>query len=156
MNQDNAPRPYPDDLALVLSSARAVLWRCTVQPLQFLYVSPQAEALFGVPIQAWYDDASTWANFIHPEDRERAVSYCAACAAKGEDHSFEYRVLRPDGMTLWIEDTVTMIQGPQGPEMVGVMVDITARREAERRRDEERRRSRLMLNSFFEAGHEAS
>ena len=38
-----------------------------------------------------------WASRMHPEDRDRVVSFCVAQSQSGLDHEADYRALAADG-----------------------------------------------------------
>ena len=79
-------------------------------------------------------DARWWLENIHPEDRER-VSRCihAVIDAGGGEWSDDYRFLRGDGMYAHVYDRGTVIRDDSGKavRMIGAMLDLTARKQAE-------------------------
>jgi PAS domain S-box-containing protein len=54
---------------------------------------------FGVP--AGRVLGSRWRQFVHPDDRERAVSLWQAALASGQDYEIMFRLKRADGMYRW-------------------------------------------------------
>jgi len=74
---------------------------------------------------------------IHPEDRERRQAALDATLLHGADYNTEYRNIWPDGSVHWVETRARLIRGPGGKakSMVGVCVDITARKTADIERD---------------------
>ena len=110
--------------------ADAVLWEADAVTLQFTYISPDAEELFGYPLERWLTDANLWADLLHPLDRDRAVQECRAAIDAGQDHVLEYRVRTALGKVLWIRDLVRVIVDADGRprSLHGAMVDITDRR----------------------------
>ena len=83
-------RALVDDIGAILWEADTVTWR-------FTFVSHQAEALLGYPVEQWLGEPGFWVNLIHPEDRARAIEYCKERTEQGEDHEFEYRAIAADG-----------------------------------------------------------
>jgi PAS domain S-box-containing protein len=74
-----------------------------------------------------------YAERVHPEDLEGALSRARACA-EGRLHSYEheYRMVRSDGTELWVQTNVVRIRPPGGGiRLIGVCADITDRRRAE-------------------------
>ena len=67
-------------------------------------------------------------NLIHPDDRDRAVTTCAAAVNDVKDHTFDYRVISADGRTRWMRDVVHVTPDERGQtsRLRGVMLDITA------------------------------
>ncbi|CCQ73653.1 PAS domain S-box protein [Magnetospira sp. QH-2] len=120
----------------MVEGAKAVAWRLDLETRLFTYVSPQAEHLLGVPAEKW-TDFEFWADHIHPDDREQAVSFCNAETARGIDHEFEYRMLRDDGSLVWVRDLVVVDHDNLGRpvELSGILVNIDEQKKAEIERD---------------------
>lgn len=116
----------------LVESIQAIVWRADPQTFRFSYVSPEAEALLGFPVGRWIEDPAFWPSRIHPEDRDRALAYCIASTAAGQDHTIEYRMIAADGRIVWLRDIVRVVMERDRPrELVGVMVDVTDRKRAE-------------------------
>jgi two-component system cell cycle sensor histidine kinase/response regulator CckA len=112
----------------LLEDLDAIVWEADPRTVQFSFVSQKAERLLGYPIARWLDEPGFWANLIHPDDRDRAVSTCAAAVSRVEDHTFDYRVVAANGRTVWIRDVVHVTADAEGlpSRLRGVMLDITA------------------------------
>ncbi|HEX8986089.1 MAG TPA: PAS domain S-box protein [Bryobacteraceae bacterium] len=128
----------------VLKSVKAILWRGDPSTFQFTFVSKQAEEILGYPAERWLTEAGFWADHIHSEDREPAIAFCQKTTQERRDHEFEYRMIAADGRVVWLHDSIRVVVEDGRPkELVGVMVDITAQKQAEMelRASEERFRS---------------
>lgn len=69
---------------------------------------------------------------VHPEDRERVKDTGYACLLRGNDYDMEYRVILPDGSNRWIHAKGGATTDPDRPiSMAGIVLDVTARKEAE-------------------------
>ncbi|HEY1331590.1 MAG TPA: diguanylate cyclase [Actinomycetota bacterium] len=99
------------------------------------YVSPQIYTMFGYTQQEWVNDhdQALWARVIHPEDRSVVDELAAATSESGEPYAAEYRMRRADGSWAWVRDEAHLVQGDGDLPAYwhGVIVDITARKEAE-------------------------
>jgi two-component system, cell cycle sensor histidine kinase and response regulator CckA len=116
----------------ILKSAGAILWRADAVTFRFLYVSEEAERLLGYPCRQWLKQPGFWKEHIHPDDRERVVASCVERTARLEAHTLEYRMVAADGRTVWLRDQIRVIaDGGRPKELIGVMVDVTARKDAE-------------------------
>jgi PAS domain S-box-containing protein len=95
-------------------------------------------------------DGSWWKDHIHPDDRERVVaSIQSVIAGPYENWSAEYRFLRMDGSEAYVFDRGFVIRDDQGRalRMIGSMLDLTERRQAEEalRHSEERLRGAFAI-----------
>ncbi|MEO8103638.1 MAG: PAS domain S-box protein [Betaproteobacteria bacterium] len=128
----------------LVDSTDGIVWEADATTFVFSFVSSNAERLLGYPVEDWLQPGF-WASHIHPDDRDQAVQYCAACTGRIEDHEFEYRFIARDGRAVWMTDIVKVIADAGKPHWLrGLMVDITERKRAE---TEVRARSRAMEQS---------
>jgi len=121
------------DYRALVESVQAVVWRANPGGA-FTFVSQEAEALLGYPLAEWTENPTFWFEIIHPDDRDWVVEYCLNESAKLKSHVFDYRLIGSDGRVVWVQDMVKVIPNASGTrpqELVGVMLDITARKEAE-------------------------
>jgi PAS domain S-box-containing protein len=129
---DQALHRSQEQYAELVNSLDGIVWSADAQTFQFTFVSRQAERLLGYPLSAWLNDPTFWPDHIHPDDREKAIHFCLAATAARQAHEFEYRMLAADGRAVWLHDVVSVIcEGERVVELRGVMVDITARKQAE-------------------------
>ena len=99
-----------------------------------LYVSPQAERVFGYPPSAYTADPELWRDNTHPEDRPLVGEAWGRARANGEGFECEYRVRHRDGRWLWVRDGAVPVRGADDRIRAwqGVLHDVTAQKEAER------------------------
>jgi PAS domain S-box-containing protein len=106
---------------------------------EWLYVSPQVEAMFGFAPQEWLNDSRAWIRHVHPEDRN-VVEEAEQASQRGERFQAEYRVIRKDGRVIWVSDTAVVVAGSDAhPVMEGIIVDITERKQLETQLQQARR-----------------
>jgi signal transduction histidine kinase/CheY-like chemotaxis protein len=76
-------------------------------------------------------------NSIHPDDRARRQEVLDSMLRRGTDYNVEYRNIWPDGSIHWVETRARVVRRPdgRGKSLVGVSVDITARKTADIERD---------------------
>jgi PAS domain S-box-containing protein len=103
-----------------------VFWLTDYQANRILYMSPQYEKLYGMTVQSIYDSPASWDTHIHPEDRAGIVQQFKEEAAKGT-YDVKYRILHPDGRTLWVNDRAFPIRNEQGEvlRIAGISRDVT-------------------------------
>jgi PAS domain S-box-containing protein len=132
-------------LRQLLDSTRTVPWEFNLVAGQFTFVGSQVERITGYPSDYW-TDLQSWADTIIDEDRKWAVNFCQNKTMCGEEHDFVYRMRAKEGSVLWINDVVSVVMGPTGPEkLIGFMHDITASKSAEA----ERRATEILYKELF-------
>jgi PAS domain S-box-containing protein len=99
------------------------------------YISPQVETILGFTAAEWIADPGLWESRLHPDDHDWVVDIDRSVFHEGRPTSFEYRLIARDGRVVWIEDESVLIADEHGVPRFeqGVMLDVTARKEAEER-----------------------
>jgi PAS domain S-box-containing protein/putative nucleotidyltransferase with HDIG domain len=102
-----------------------------------LYVSPQIQNLVGYTPQEWMADPKLWSKTLHPEDRENVLRRAAHTDQSKEPFEMEYRMIARDGRLVWVHDQIILVYDREGlPQFwQGIMLNITARKQAELARD---------------------
>ncbi len=109
----------------LIDDVNVIAWEWDITAQRFVYVSRQGPKLTGFSFDDWYVPGF-WLDHIHPDDRDRAHDACASATARGEDHEFEYRMVRADGGVLWIHDIAHVHRKNGQPHSLrGLMLDIT-------------------------------
>jgi PAS domain S-box-containing protein len=89
----------------------------------------------------------TWRDRVHPEDLERAEQSVEQALAQRSEYESEYRVVHPDGTIRWILGKGRSLYDENGNpiRMLGVILDITDRKQVEQalRESEDRLRRSL-------------
>ena len=111
----------------------AIVWEADAATFRFTFVSKQAEAMLGFPVDRWLQEPDFWINLIHPDDRQRAMELCHSATAAGRDHDCEYRAVAADGRVVWLHDRLFVVRDGEGAarQLCGLMVDVTERKRAE-------------------------
>jgi diguanylate cyclase (GGDEF)-like protein/PAS domain S-box-containing protein len=100
------------------------------------WASDSIEPVFGCTVADFSGPIRAWSEHIHPDERERVVSHIRSAIEGGEGQWMdEYRFLRKDGSVAFVLDRGYIIRDASGraTRMIGAMVDLTERRQAERR-----------------------
>ena len=110
---------------------REVFWMSTPAVEEILYASPAYENVWGLTRESLYNDAQTFIDSIHPEDRQEVVDFLAKKPQQG--FQLEYRIVKPDGQVRWIWDRGFPIEDESGQvyRLAGLAEDITERKMAE-------------------------
>jgi len=103
------------------------------EPIPLPYMSPKIYDIVGYTPQEW-QQVDFWKGRLHPHDREWVSDLADRSAATGEPFTAEYRYLAKDGHIVWVLDRATLrARDSRGfpAHFQGVMLDVTARKEAE-------------------------
>jgi PAS domain S-box-containing protein len=97
-----------------------------------LHWSDENFVLHGMAPSAGLPHHDIWQSVIHPDDRAQATAAMNAALADGAEYETEYRVVLPDGGIRWLAGRgfVTRNDSGRAIRLLGVNVDITARRES--------------------------
>lgn len=96
-------------LAEIMGSIDEVLWTSRFPEGTVSYVNPAVERVYGRPAEAFYQSRRLWLDCIHPDDRERVVSFVKKVKKRGQS-SIHYRIVRPDGTIRWLRYAVNFVQ----------------------------------------------
>ncbi len=93
--------------------------------------SGESQEILGVPKEAAATGAAVLA-MVHPEDKERLEAALAKLSLDNPVLHITYRILRPDGATIWVERNSRAYFDGNGKlkRMVGMVVDVTERKRA--------------------------
>lgn len=107
---------------------------------RLIYISPACEEIVGRPRYSLYKQPRSFLNAIHPEDRERVI-LTSKKQFRGELDEL-FRIVRPDGSVCWVRGRAFPIQNELGEvyRIVGLLEDVTMRKETELAVAEERSR----------------
>ncbi|WP_075590351.1 hybrid sensor histidine kinase/response regulator [Labilibacter marinus] len=122
----------PIALDYFLEAINGVPWRLNLHTNRFTYIGDNSEKILSYTLKDW-PDLQSWSKTIHHDDREKATNYCFKRTVAGDDHVFEYRLIKKDGSIVWIRDIVKLIidSNKKVRELSGLMVDITHVKEKE-------------------------
>ncbi|MGZ4125155.1 MAG: PAS domain-containing protein, partial [Actinomycetota bacterium] len=126
------------------------VWDVRAQRDEPVYVSPQIHSILGYTSEEW-GRADFWRTRLHPDDREAVFAETRRAATTGDPFSMEYRYLAKDGRIVWVlEEAILLERDELGRPTVfhGLIVDITARKEAEAKVVVAERRLRTLVEQL--------
>lgn len=96
------------------------------------YISPNITSMLGYQPEDFISDTGFWMSVIHPDDRQ-GVGDGLIIALPHDFFAYEYRFKSKDGAYIWVRDEFRLVRADDGSpqELVGYLVDITDRKEAE-------------------------
>jgi PAS domain S-box-containing protein len=124
---------------------------------QTLYISPQLKTTMGYAPEEWIADNELWLKIMPADDRERVSAEYVRANESGEPFRAEYRVVTPDGRTVWIRDEALLKRGLSGQPSFwqGIMLDISERKLNEaalQKAKEELERRNARLQALYRVG----
>jgi PAS domain S-box-containing protein len=97
-----------------------------------VWMTEAGRSLFGLEPDARLDFAATF-DRVHPEDRAARESAIKQALETRGEYELEYRLEKADGMDRWIHGRGRCVvpDDGTGPKLIGVSMDVTARKQAE-------------------------
>jgi PAS domain S-box-containing protein len=133
----------------LVNTVEGIVWEANIDPLNFTFVSKQAERMLGYPSEEWVNQNQIWFEKVHPEDRDWVIEYCTTETTKKRDHIIEYRMIAADGRTVWLRDIVSVIvEHDRAAGLRGLMIDITDLKHAEMKLKERANRYRTLVENI--------
>lgn len=115
------------------------------------FTSENVIRLTGYKASDFTDNADFWLEHIHPDDKKQVLD--------GLPHVFkklyyvhEYRFLCSNGKYIWLHDEMRIVRDSRGKplEIIGCMIDITERKQAEQEREQLLAQLRAVIDSMDE------
>jgi PAS domain S-box-containing protein len=134
-------RHSEEQFRLIAETIDEVVWSAELRGDLDLYVSPAYERIWGRPRRSLQEDPWSFADSLHPDDRERVMAELKDVRKTGKRLDREYRILLPDGSLRWIWDRGFPVRAETGEivRYVGAAQDITGRVQALAALEKERR-----------------
>ncbi|MFO0879051.1 MAG: PAS domain S-box protein [Gemmataceae bacterium] len=128
---DAALRESEERFRLIADTIHEAFWMASPGAGRIYYASSAYEKLWGRTCQSLYDNPMSFAEVIHPEDREQVLN--ATVNHRGEPYDQEYRLLLDNREQRWVRVRGYPYLGPDGQlqYVIGTASDITQRKQAE-------------------------
>jgi diguanylate cyclase (GGDEF)-like protein/PAS domain S-box-containing protein len=139
-------RESEERFAAAAKATNDVIWDWDLASNQ-VWRSENFAQIFGTETSSGPFDA--WMSRVHPDEQLRVLTGIrAALAGNGQFWNDDYRMLAREGNYLYVHDRGYIIREPHGGavRMVGCMVDVTERRDAEQQALERERRQKLIAD----------
>jgi PAS domain S-box-containing protein len=136
--EDHAERRYQR----LAEQLPGVVYTEGLQAASAMYISPRIEHLTGYTADQWTADDKFFERVLHPDDRVRVGTTFAEARARRESVVCDYRIIRPDGSVVWVNDDAGIAFDDDGAPLYiqGYMADVTERKATEASLDAEHAR----------------
>ena len=126
-------------LRSVVAGIPGVVYRCACDEAWTVeYLSDQIHDLAGYPASDFVGGAvRSYDSIIHPDDLSYVAEEVSDALERGSSYSLEYRLIHVSGEIRWVAEHGRPVLGPDGSRQktVGVILDITRQKAAEKSRE---------------------
>ncbi|MBD2258318.1 PAS domain S-box protein [Pseudanabaena sp. FACHB-2040] len=133
-----------DRLQLALIVGRMGTWDWNLETDQITW-SEGHYTILGLQPHECEPSYELWSQSVHPDDLAATEATLRMAMLERTEYAHEHRVLWPDGSTYWIEARGQFTYSADGrpTRMIGILIDVTERKQAEQEREQllERERS---------------
>ncbi len=114
------------------------------------FVSDNVMDLSGYPPERWGSEPNFFFSIVHPDDVAEVRRKHLAAARSGDPYRGDFRLVRPDGETVWVQAEDQLVLDDDGNALyrLGYMLDITERRTIEQRLRETGSRLATLVSSL--------
>jgi PAS domain S-box-containing protein len=119
-------------LEYLVTAGAAIVYSSRPQPdYDRTFVSDNVRELVGYDAAQW-TTPGFWRRTLHPEDAARVLAEVPHLRERG-CQAMEYRLVHKDGHAVWVHDELRLVCEAEGQpvEIVGCLIDISARRQSE-------------------------
>jgi PAS domain S-box-containing protein len=120
-----------------------------LEEFQIVYTNPSLSKILGHSIEEMEEFTKEHIlGIIHPEDRDSFTEILKQLLESRETPSWiEFRSLKSDGTTIWIQLNARRIQYQGKPAILATYLDITEQKVSEKKLEESERRYRLLFDT---------
>jgi PAS domain S-box-containing protein len=123
-SQDAALSLSQQKMEALIHAIDGIVWERTPDTFQFTFISRQSVDILGYAPEAWVPNF--WEEKLHPQDAVKAIQTAHAVATRGEQYSYEYRMMAANGRTVWIREVGMVLMEKGKPvAMRGIFHDVT-------------------------------
>ena len=112
--------------------------------------SDTIEPMFGFKAGEFGKTYKAFLDCVHAQDRQFVIDSVNACVEGDKDYDIEHRILWPDGTVRTVSETGDVFRDKEGKaiRMLGIVQDITERKNMEEKLQESEKRYRNLFENF--------
>lgn len=135
-------------LRLALEAAHMGTWDWNMVTNELVYCH-QLKQILGLHPTTSHHNYAAFLNSVHPEDRDRVTQAVTETITQGKDYGLEFRIIRPDGSIKWLGNRGQAYYDSNARpiRMMGIAMDITARKLAQEQLQSQETLLRSMTNA---------
>ena len=124
--------------------------------MKLTYISPKCQQLYGYSAREFFETPDLFVKIIHPDDAERLIGELRNVFA-GRMVSQEYRIVRRDGVVLWVRESALPTLDEQGKflRLDASVYDITALKKAEQALRDSEEQYRVLFENLQDVFYRA-
>ena len=116
----------------MIENQPVIFWQVDLEEDRFTYVSQEAEAILGYPIEQWMTEKDFFLNHLHQDDLSYVKSVIEHLKEYDRKIEIEYRIIAKSGEIKWFRDVFNLsAEDIANQRCVGMMVDITEKKNTE-------------------------
>jgi len=116
----------------IQANAGEVIWMSTPGKESMDFISDSYADVWGRPPETLREDAMSFVEAVHPDDRDRVEAALAEQRTDPDAYEETYRVVHPDGTVRWVHDQAAGVyEDGELTRIVGIATDITVRKRRE-------------------------
>jgi PAS domain S-box-containing protein len=135
MRMQESLRQNAEQLRLITSQIPGMVYVLHLSPdgkRSYRYVSPGIRDIYGLDPEAVLQDAQLVVRYRHPDDVHLLEQDLKELAATPKPLGGEFRIVLPDGEIRWLLRRSSVVASDESGQLrVGVLLDVTGRKEAE-------------------------
>jgi PAS domain S-box-containing protein len=119
----------------LVGNVPGVIFRCEIDAEWTMeYISDEIEDLVGYPARDFIKQERSYAQVVHPDDRQRLADEVDAAVAEDRPYTTQYRVIHSDGSLRHVVERGKAVLSGDRHKLDGAIFDVTEQRLAETER----------------------
>lgn len=114
------------DYKRIIENQPVIFWKVNLKEDQITFVSQEAEAILGYPVDQWLTEPRFFTKRVHPDDLQLVTDTMLQHHTQEKHVEIEYRIKHANGTFRWFRDVLYIPEDfHDSNEVMGMLVDIT-------------------------------